>query len=152
MYVQGIMLRTLLGVSNAMEWLHVRNVLHGDLKCANVMLHVNNMSGADGEAGVGEPNDDLELVPKVVDFGLSRCVADWCMQWSKGDPTVKIMPGPVGHAGPATWSRSFSSPVLACSCVDAASTVERPKALCGDCRQTCCTVNHTNNCLCACAG
>jgi serine/threonine protein kinase len=67
----GVMLRTLLGVSNAMEWLHTRNVLHGDLKCANVMLHVNNMGGASNEA---ELTDDLELVPKVVDFGLSRVI------------------------------------------------------------------------------
>lgn len=65
------MLRTLLGVSNAMEWLHERDILHGDLKCANVMLHINNAGGG-AAASAEEPTDDLELVPKVVDFGLSR--------------------------------------------------------------------------------
>lgn len=71
------MLRTLLGVSNAMEWLHSRNVLHGDLKCANVMLHINNVAdGAELSEGVNsaEPVEDMEIVPKVVDFGLSRWV------------------------------------------------------------------------------
>jgi serine/threonine protein kinase len=32
------MLRTLHGVASGMEWLHARNVLHGDLKAGNVML------------------------------------------------------------------------------------------------------------------
>eukprot|EP00878_Enallax_costatus_P000800 GHUV01000924.1.p1 GENE.GHUV01000924.1~~GHUV01000924.1.p1 ORF type:complete len:786 (+),score=186.91 GHUV01000924.1:228-2585(+) len=74
----GFMLRTLLGVSNAMEWLHSRNVLHGDLKSANVMLHIDSTDDAAEPLGDGSPaeaSEELELVPKVVDFGLSRVIA-----------------------------------------------------------------------------
>lgn len=62
-----------MGVSGAMEWLHNKNVLHGDLKCANVMLHLAGSDTSGGEeCGSGDAADMMEIVPKVVDFGLSR--------------------------------------------------------------------------------
>jgi serine/threonine protein kinase len=70
---QGIILQTMLGVARGMECLHANNCLHGDLKASNVLLSVTEPSVGDGsEASVGE----VEIVPKVSDFGLSRVMLE----------------------------------------------------------------------------
>lgn len=69
----GIILQTMLGVARGMECLHANNCLHGDLKASNVLLSVTEPSVGDGsEASVGE----VEIVPKVSDFGLSRVMLE----------------------------------------------------------------------------
>lgn len=70
---QGIILQTLLGVAKGMACLHASNVLHGDLKAANVLLCVKDTAAAGGNGGDSEDAAPLvELEPKVSDFGLSR--------------------------------------------------------------------------------
>jgi serine/threonine protein kinase len=92
------MLHMLLGVARGMEWLHARNVLHGDLKAANVLLKSpdggrgaaasfsGSHSGAASQRLGGGPGaaeaaraavaeSVMAMVPKVADFGLSRWVA-----------------------------------------------------------------------------
>eukprot|EP00882_Tetradesmus_deserticola_P001883 GHRQ01002019.1.p1 GENE.GHRQ01002019.1~~GHRQ01002019.1.p1 ORF type:complete len:668 (+),score=301.75 GHRQ01002019.1:1063-3066(+) len=78
----GMVLHTLSGVAKGMQWLHEHNVLHGDLKAANVMLSIvatseRGEAGAapapDGKPPAGEAADGgHELLAKVADFGLSR--------------------------------------------------------------------------------
>jgi serine/threonine protein kinase len=78
--LQGMILHTLLGVAQGMQWLHEHNVLHGDLKAANVMLSIvassssssvgegNSGAQADGSKQQGEDDDAAgghELLPKV---------------------------------------------------------------------------------------
>jgi serine/threonine protein kinase len=48
-------------VAQAMQYLHARNVVHGDLKVANVLLASN-------------PTAPFGMVAKVTDFGLSRAL------------------------------------------------------------------------------
>lgn len=70
-----MVLRTLLGIAEGMQWLHSSNVLHGDLKAANVMLSIIPKNGSDatgvaaGEHGVRVKDDEgdteYEVVPKV---------------------------------------------------------------------------------------
>lgn len=74
----GIILQTLLGVAKGMACLHASNVLHGDLKAANVLLCVKD-TAATGGAGGGGAEDAaplVELEPKVSDFGLSRIMGE----------------------------------------------------------------------------
>jgi len=76
--LQGIILQTLLGVAKGMACLHASNVLHGDLKAANVLLCVKD-TAATGGAGGGGAEDAaplVELEPKVSDFGLSRIMGE----------------------------------------------------------------------------
>lgn len=58
-----------------MECCHARNVLHGDLKASNVLISVTE-APAQGEEGEEGCNGEVEIVPKVADFGLSRMIAD----------------------------------------------------------------------------
>jgi serine/threonine protein kinase len=75
-----MILTTLLGVAKGMQWLHQHNVLHGDLKAANVMLSIVASSGSgssSSDEGVNMPEDGSkpqegddaagghELLPKV---------------------------------------------------------------------------------------
>lgn len=68
----GILLQTLVGVAKGMEWCHNSNVLHGDLKAANVMMCI---SASSNDANTDD-SAMVELIPKVADFGLSRVVAE----------------------------------------------------------------------------
>ncbi|KIY96377.1 Putative serine/threonine-protein kinase/receptor [Monoraphidium neglectum] len=95
----GVMLHMLLGVARGMEWLHARNVLHGDLKAANVLLKSpdggrgaaasfsGSHSGAASQRLGGGPGaaeaaraavaeSVMAMVPKVADFGLSRIMGE----------------------------------------------------------------------------
>ncbi len=60
-------MQVLLGVARGMECLHDSSVLHGDLKAANVLLSIVQLSS---QANADE--ELWQLVPKVADFGLSR--------------------------------------------------------------------------------
>ncbi|KAM0854591.1 hypothetical protein ACQ4PT_050328 [Festuca glaucescens] len=42
------------GICHGLHYLHLNNVVHSDLKPANILL-------------------DYDMVPKIADFGLSRC-------------------------------------------------------------------------------
>lgn len=67
---QGIILQTMLGVARGMECLHANNCLHGDLKASNVLLSVTEPGGAEAS------NGEVEIVPKVSDFGLSQVMLE----------------------------------------------------------------------------
>ena len=58
--LQPAVLRMAHDIASGMAYLHSRQVVHGDLKCENVLL---------AEAPVGSPE---MVVAKVADFGLSR--------------------------------------------------------------------------------
>jgi serine/threonine protein kinase len=70
-----MILNTLVGVAQGMQWLHEHNVLHGDLKAANVMLsivtkHSSETSGTCGDESKqqqadGDADEKHELVAKV---------------------------------------------------------------------------------------
>jgi serine/threonine protein kinase len=62
----------MLGVARGMEFLRANNVLHGDLKASNVLLSIT--EAASGDAATGEV--EMEVVPKVSDFGLSRIMRE----------------------------------------------------------------------------
>ncbi|WIA29581.1 hypothetical protein OEZ86_012073 [Tetradesmus obliquus] len=82
----GMVLQVLLGVARGMQWLHEHNVLHGDLKAANVMLSI--VPSSSSSSSSGQQGDDCkppadgdaagahELLPKVADFGLSRMMCE----------------------------------------------------------------------------
>ncbi|WIA09496.1 hypothetical protein OEZ85_008896 [Tetradesmus obliquus] len=81
----GMVLQVLLGVARGMQWLHAHNVLHGDLKAANVMLSIvpSSSSSSSGQQGDdrkppadGDAAGAQELLPKVADFGLSRMMCE----------------------------------------------------------------------------
>ncbi|KAF6257949.1 hypothetical protein COO60DRAFT_1626631 [Scenedesmus sp. NREL 46B-D3] len=84
----GMVLSTLSGVAKGMQWLHAHNVLHGDLKAANVMLSIVATGGGSSEAKEGQADDSKqqaddgddgakhELLAKVADFGLSRMMCE----------------------------------------------------------------------------
>jgi serine/threonine protein kinase len=69
-----MILTTLLGVAKGMQWLNEHNVLHGDLKAANVMLSI---VASSSDKGGNTPEDGSkpqegedaagghELLPKV---------------------------------------------------------------------------------------
>lgn len=59
-----LILRLLLDVSEAMSYMHKHNVIHGDLKCSNIMLNT------------GGPSNHNRFVAKVCDFGLSHILAN----------------------------------------------------------------------------
>lgn len=59
-----LMLSLLIDVAKAMAYMHKHNVIHGDLKCANIMLNT------------GGPTSYHRLIAKVGDFGLSHILAN----------------------------------------------------------------------------
>eukprot|EP00775_Hariotina_reticulata_P010179 gene10179-10339_t len=73
----GVILNVLLGVARGMDWLHEQNVLHGDLKAANVLLSLVPGSSDHPQADGGAVDQsETQLLAQVADFGLSRVIME----------------------------------------------------------------------------